>query len=172
MDTAANELLERAEAIMSEEKWREAVNLLEAQPDLIEHNYALSWDLGWAYFKLEDYESAESHLTRAMKLQPRSAAAWWALGEAQRHAGKLVEAEQNLKEALRLRDGTIGRLSLAISLMERGKWAEAEQVHLKGLELEPESPDRWEYYGSFLEDAGRMREAAEAFKKARRLMGN
>ena len=107
-----------------------------------------------------------------MKLQPRSAAAWWALGEAQRHAGKLVEAEQNLKEALRLRDGTIGRLSLAISLMERGKWAEAEQVHLKGLELEPESPDRWEYYGSFLEDAGRMREAAEAFKKARRLMGN
>ena len=172
MDTAANELRERAEAIMSEESWLEAINLLQTQPELIEHDYALSWDLGWAYFKLEDYELAESHLARATKLNPQSAVAWWALGEAQRHAGRLVEAERNLKEALRLRDGTIGRLSLAISLMERGKWAEAEQVHLKGLELEPESADRWQYYASFLEDAGRIREAAEAQKKARRLAGN
>jgi predicted Zn-dependent protease len=172
MDTAAKELIERAEAIMSEEKWSEAINLLEAQPYLIEHDFALSWDLGWAYFKLADYESAESHLARATELQPRSAVAWWALGEAQRHAGRLVEAERNLKEALRLKDGTIGRLSLAIALMERGKWAEAELVHLKGLELEPESADRWQYYASFLEDAGRMLEAAEAHKKVRRLAGN
>lgn len=172
MDPAAKELRERAEAIMDEERWGDAIQLLEARPELIDDDYALSWDLGWAYFKLEAYESAEPHLARATKLRPRSAAGWWALGEVQRHTDRLAEAERNLKRALTLKDGALRRLSLTIVLIERGKCAEAEQVHLEGLELDPDSADRWRYYAGFLEDAGRTREAAEAEKKARRLAGN
>jgi cytochrome c-type biogenesis protein CcmH/NrfG len=56
--------------------------------------------------------------------------------------------------------------------MELRRFAEAEQAHLKGLELKPESPERWLNYGSFLEDVGRMREATEAYKKARQLTGH
>jgi Flp pilus assembly protein TadD len=61
---------------------------------------------------------------------------------------------------------------LALVLMERGKFAEAEQVHLKGLELKPESPERWEGYACFLEDAGRRADAEAAYKKSRLFTGS
>ncbi len=172
MDDAAKELNTRAEAIMAEDRWREAIEIIEAEPRLLKADASLSWNLGWAYFKLDDYAAAERHLARARRLQPGWAVAWWALGEVQRWAGHFADAERNLKRALELRDGALRRLSLAITLMKQGRFAEAEQIHLKGLELKPESAERWQNYGSFLEDVGRKREAAEAYKKARWLNGN
>ena len=142
-DDVAKELNERAKAVMAEERWREAIEIIEAEPKLLEADASLSWNLGWAYFKLDDYVSAERHLAHASRLQPGLAAAWWALGEVQRVAGRYADAERNLKRALELRDGALRRLSLAITLMKQGRFAEAEQVHLKGLELKPESGERW-----------------------------
>jgi len=56
--------------------------------------------------------------------------------------------------------------------MQRGKLAEAEQVHLRGIELKPESADRWESYACFLDDVRRQSEAEVAHKKARLYRGN
>jgi predicted Zn-dependent protease len=56
--------------------------------------------------------------------------------------------------------------------MQRGKLGEAEQIHLRGIDLKPESPDRWESYACFLEDVGRQGEAQAAYKKARLYRGN
>jgi tetratricopeptide (TPR) repeat protein len=172
MGDLAKKLSERAEAVIAEGRWLEAIKILEAEPKLLEFDASLSWYLGWAYFKLDDYASAERHLARASRLQPWWAAAWWALGEVQREAGHFAEAARNLKRALELKDGAQRRHSLAIALREQGRFVEAEQVHLKGLELNPESGERWLNYGSFLEDVGRIREAAEVYKKARQLIGH
>jgi hypothetical protein len=51
--------------------------------------------------------------------------------------------------------------------VERGQFAEAEQVHLAGLDLKPESSERWDSYAIFLDDVGRLPEAEAAHKKAR-----
>ena len=172
MERESKQLNERAEALMDAEQWTEAIMLIESEPLLLETNAELSWNLGWAYFKLGDWKTAQLHLKRARALEPTLAASWWALGVAQREDGLLEEAERNLKEALRLRDSTNFRRSLALTLMERGKLGEAEQVHLKGIELKPESPERWGSYACFLDDCGRQSEAQAAYKKARLYRGN
>ena len=157
---------------MDEERWNDAINLIESQPSLFELDAKLSWHLGWAYFKLEDWKSAQIHLSRSRDLDRKMAAAWWALAAAQMEAGVLDEAERNAKEALRIRDSSIFRQTLALILMQRRKVGEAEQVHLRGLELKPESPKRWETYACFLDDLGRKGDAELAYKKARLYRGS
>ena len=121
---------------------------------------------------LEDWKAAQEHLSRATTLDPSMAASWWALGAAQMEDGILDEAERNVKWALRLRDSSHFRRTLALILMKRGKLGEAEQVHLQGLELKPESHERWESYACFLEDLRRQSEAEVAYQKARLFRGN
>lgn len=77
-----------------------------------------------------DYAAAELHLTRATQLTPTRAAAWWALGTTQREHGLLDDAERNLRHSLTLKDSSNARSALALALMQRGKLADAEQVHL------------------------------------------
>jgi hypothetical protein len=72
---AAKELNRRAEAVMAEERWREAIEIIEAEPGLLEVDASLSWNLGWAYFKLDDYAAAELHLSHACRPQPKWAVA-------------------------------------------------------------------------------------------------
>jgi superkiller protein 3 len=160
------ELNEQAQALMNDERWSDAIALIESHTYHKTHG-DLSWNLGWAYFKLGDYSAAELNLKHATQLTPTRAAAWWALGAAQQEHGLLAEAERNLKHALTLKDSSTARLILALVLMERGNFAEAEQVHLAGLDLKPESPERWDSYAIFLDDVGRLQEAAAAHKKAR-----
>lgn len=171
VETESTQLNERAEELMDAEQWAEAIKLLESKP-LFETDAELSWNLGWAYFKLGDLTTAQLHLSRARALNPGRAASWWALGVVQREAGLLEEAEWNVKEALRLRDSSNFRQTLALILMRRGKSGEAEQVHLKGIKLKPESPERWTAYACFLDDCRRQNEAEVAYKKARLLLGN
>ena len=172
MDYGPQELNERAQALMSEEQWVEAIALIESQLQTFENDAELCWNLGWAYFKLDSWKTAEEHLSRAAELDPTMGSAWWALGTVQMKAGILDKAERNVKEALRLRDSSNFRGTLALILMERGKLAEAEQIHQKGLELKPNSPERWQAYACFLDDVGRQAEAEVAYKKARLFTGN
>jgi Flp pilus assembly protein TadD len=160
------ELNERAEALMEDERWSDAIALIRSSKSF-ETDGDLSWNLGWSYFKLEDYAAAQSHLERATELAPTNAVAWWALGLAQRENGLLDEAELSLKHSLMLRDSSISRSALAIALKQRGKLVAAEQIHLTGLELKPESPKRWRAYACFLDDLGRRQEAEAAYRKAR-----
>jgi len=172
MENDCKEVNDRAQALMGEEQWTEAIKLIESQPQMFERDADLSWNLGWAYFKLGNWKTAQHHLSRATRLDPIRGASWWALGIAQMEDGILDEAEINVKEALRLRDSTHFRSTLALILMQRGKVAEAEQVHLTGLELKPDSPERWRAYACFLDDLGRQPEAEAAYKKARLFTGN
>jgi Flp pilus assembly protein TadD len=164
------ELNGRAQLLMQDERWSEAIALIQSNTSH-ETDAELSWNLGWAYFKLADYAAAELHLSRATQLTPTRAAAWWALGTAQREHGLLDDAERNLRHSLILKDSSNARSALALALMQRNKLAEAEQVHLTGLELKPESPERWRSYACFLDDVGRIQEAEVAYKKARYFEG-
>lgn len=157
---------------MEAEEWAAAIEVLESQTLLLETNAELSWNLGWAYFKIGDCTTAQLHLSRACALKPGMAAAWWALSVVQRENGLLEEAEWNAKQSLQLRDNSSFRRTLALILMQRGKLGEAEQVHLKGIELKPDSPERWGCYACFLDDCGRQDEAQAAYKKARLFRGN
>jgi Flp pilus assembly protein TadD len=172
MENESQKLNAEAQELMQDERWDEAINLIEARPELFEKDAELSWNLGWAYVKLENWQAAQVHLSRARDLDPAMAPGSWALAVAQREAGVLNEAERNAKEALLLRDSSTARRTLALILMQRGKLGEAEQVHLRGLDLKSESPERWESYACFLDDVDRKADAEFAYKQARLCRGN
>ena len=172
MENESKQLNDKAQDLMQEERWTDAITLIQSHPSLFEQDAELSWNLGWAYFKLGNWKTAQVHLSRARDLNPKLAAAWWALGAAEMEAGVLDEAERNVKESLRIHDSSNARRVLALILMQRGKLVEAEQVHLRGIELKPESADRWESYACFLDDVSRQSEAEAAYKKARLYRGN
>src|SRR5690349_23155193 len=102
------ELNERAESLMQDDRWSDAIALIESDSSHLT-DPDLSWNLGWAYFKIDDFAAAELHLGRATQLAPTRAAAWWALGTVQRHHGLFDEAELNLRQALTLKDTSIAR---------------------------------------------------------------
>ena len=164
------ELKERVDSLMEDERWSDAIALIQSESSYLT-DFETCWNLGWAYFKVGDYAVAQMHLARATELMPTNAVGWWALGLSQREHGSLREAERNLKHALALKDSSIGRSALAIALMQRGKITQAEQIHLSGLELKPESPERWRSYACFLDDVGRVQEAESAYRKARYFEG-
>jgi uncharacterized protein HemY len=57
------------------------------------------------------------------------------LGLSYRGLGNHDQAEVSLRESLRISDFFPARLELALLLMELGRLAEAEQVHLDGIHL-------------------------------------
>jgi uncharacterized protein HemY len=57
-----------------------AIELHESMPLLVETDAELSWNLGWAYFKPEDWKAAQVHLSRACALKSAMAVSWWPWG--------------------------------------------------------------------------------------------
>lgn len=155
-----------SDSLMDGERWSEAVAYLEAHPELVNGDYSLSWTLGWALFKQQQFAEACRVLQQATQLAPREWTGHWALGLCWRGLGQYDQAEASLREALRIRDSTLARLGLALVYMKQGRSAEAEQVHLEGLRLRPDSAERWHAYAAYLSDEGRETEAQKAYAKA------
>ncbi|MGO9130500.1 MAG: tetratricopeptide repeat protein [Bryobacteraceae bacterium] len=161
-----------ADTFMRRELWSAAVAFLDEHAQLVESDFELSWTLGWAHFKQQQFAEAHRFLERATQLAPREWRGHWALGLSCRSLGKYDRAEASLREALRIRDTSLVRFFLALVYMEQGRSAEAEQVHLDGIRMKPESTDCWNAYAAFLSDEGRETEAEEAYAKAHRSPGD
>jgi tetratricopeptide (TPR) repeat protein len=157
---------------MGRELWSAAVAFLDEHAQLVESDFPLSWTLGWAHFKQKQFAEARRCLQRATQLAPQEWRGHWALGLSCRSLGQYDQAEASLREALRIRDTSLARFFLALVYMEQGRSAEAEQIHLDGIRIDPESTERWEAYADFLSDEGREAEAQEAYAKAHRSPGD
>jgi tetratricopeptide (TPR) repeat protein len=161
-----------ADTLMRRELWSEAVVFLDEHAELVDRDFSLSWTLGWAHFKQQHFAEAHRCLQRATQLAPQEWRGHWALGLSCRGLGQYDQAEASLREALRIHDSTPARLFLALVYMELGRSAEAEQIHLDGIRIDPESTERWNAYAAFLSDEGRETEAQEAYAKAHRSPGD
>jgi Tfp pilus assembly protein PilF len=167
--TSETGLKEEAASLMGEERWAEAAELISRRPETVGEDYELAWNAGWCFFKLSQFERAVTALRRAVSLDPRNPGGHWALGAALAESGDRESAEIEYLEALRLRDGFLPRASLALLYLEMGRQADAEKVHLEGIQLKPESRERLESYGDFLWDVRREDEARQAYSKAEKL---
>ena len=154
---------------MAEERWGEAIDLFQSQPDLLTSRWEVAWNAGWAHFKMGEHTKAIELLTRSTEIAPLNATAWWALGAVQEDNDDIDDAENNLRRALALKDSALARQSLALVLMRQKRWSDAEAVHKEGIDLRPNSPSRWKSYGAFLSDRGRREEALNAYRQYRAL---
>ncbi len=164
--TSETDLKEAAAALMAEERWEAAVDLVSGQAGVVAKDYELAWNAGWCFYKLSQFERAVAGLRQAVRLDPQNPGGHWALAVALAETGEREAAEAEYLEALRLRDGYLPRASLALLYLEMGRTAEAEKVHLEGIQLKPDSRERLESYGDFLWDVRRENEARQAYSKA------
>ena len=164
--TREEELNVAVDQLMKNADYHQVVDLMQAEPDLVESRWKLLWNLGAAYFHLGLFIRAEPCFERAAKLSSEEPVCNWWLGMTYRENGKLDKAELALKSALERRESYTVRLNLALVLMQQGKLIEAEKIHLKAIERSPYDRERLEAYADFLSDVGRLREAAEMYESA------
>lgn len=156
---------------MSDERWQEAIDLLEESSNLVNNDWKLSWNLGWCFFKLARMREAQNYMERSTKIAPpeRIHDCKFGLGMVLLMRGQNAKASLLLKQSLRLKESYAARLALALAYLKLGKLKEAEQTHLQGLKLKPECSERLKGYADFLSDVGREVEAKKMYRAADRL---
>jgi Tfp pilus assembly protein PilF len=159
-------LVEQARKLLHAQRWREAVTFLAAHGDGLAADSELIWSLGWAHFKISEYETAVAHLRRAAGQKPGIAAYHWTLAFALVETGDNDSAESSFKTALGLADSQIAWSGLALLYQRAGDSEAAEQTHQAAMERRPGSRERVEAYADFLSDTGRECEAREQYSRA------
>jgi Flp pilus assembly protein TadD len=163
------ELCKQIKSIMNEERWLDAIKLLQANLSVVQMHWELSWNLAWCYLKRHRLYEAQTHMIRAVKLAPEKASCRLGLGVVYLEMKQFRKAATNCAESLRINDSYAARLTLAMAFLEQGKLAEAENVHVEGIELRPKDSRRYGAYADFLSDLGRGGEAKAMYRKAKEL---
>ncbi len=168
MGSTEDEIEDELEKLMRPEHWESAIALIE-QVAAERRSARLNWSHGWALFKLDRFFAAAQSLRRAVLQEVTNPVNHWALGVVLTECGDLHGAEHHLWKALSIKDSGLARLNLAIVYMNQRRFADAERVHLDGIDLKPNSRKRLEAYADFLDDRGRETEAAAIRDQAKTL---
>ena len=101
---------------------------------------AANYNLGHTEFDLHDYQSAETHLSRALKAEPHHAPWWMHFAGIELRLGKFAEAENAARQAIHISPNEREfHSALGAILLSANKHSEAEQEFNLELQLHPES---------------------------------
>uniref|UniRef100_A0A8C9Z6G5 dolichyl-phosphate-mannose--protein mannosyltransferase n=1 Tax=Sander lucioperca TaxID=283035 RepID=A0A8C9Z6G5_SANLU len=115
-------------------------------------------------------EEAERYYRKALDTNPQHNRALFNLGNLLKSQGKEKEAETLLKDSIHFGPHFADAYSsLASFYAEQKRFAEANEVYLKGIENCPDSSDLHNNYGVFLVDTGEGELAAAHYQQAVRL---
>jgi len=168
-DAERTPLHDSVQSHLERKEWLEATRLLEAESDRVASSFELSWNFGWALYKLDDLEGAIAKLGRAAEIEPDSPVALWALGLVYGQLDEAELAEDYLVRSLAARESFPARFELAFLYHRQGRIEEARAAHERNAELHPLSPEAQLALADFLTDIGREEEAAERYARAERL---
>ncbi|XP_047246431.1 protein O-mannosyl-transferase TMTC1 isoform X3 [Girardinichthys multiradiatus] len=116
-------------------------------------------------------DEAERYYKKALDTNPQHNRALFNLGNLLKSQGKEEEAETLLTNSIRYGPHFADAYSSLASLYaEQKRFAEANEMYLKGIENCPDSPDLHNNYGVFLVDTGEGQLAAAHYQEAIRLM--
>ncbi|XP_041833388.1 protein O-mannosyl-transferase TMTC1 [Melanotaenia boesemani] len=115
-------------------------------------------------------EEAEQYYRKALDINPQHNRALFNLGNLLKSQGKQTEAEVLLKDSIHYGPHFSDAYSSLASLYaEQRRFAEANEVYLKGIENCPDSSDLHNNYGVFLVDTGEGELAVAHYQQAVRL---
>lgn len=125
--------------------------------------------LGWARYYLGQPQGAAEAFRGHLLTTPGEGDSHFGLGLVAIEAGDLVEAERRFNAAINLQGGddrSSGRAKamarLADVMAARGRWAEAERLLRRGLELDGDLYEAWYRQATALRRLGRDAEADDA----------
>jgi tetratricopeptide (TPR) repeat protein len=126
--------------------------------------------MGVAALQQKRFAEAIEWIGRSIAVGP-TGAAYSNLGEAYRECGRLDEAVQAYREAIRLEPGMgVGYSNLGLALQKLRRFEEAEGVLRKAVELDPGSGAGWQNFCNVLGDVGKTSEAVVAGRRAVELL--
>jgi Flp pilus assembly protein TadD len=144
------QLLKLVHSVMREERWTEAIRILNENSSMLEMHWELVWNLGWCYLKLDWFHVAAKHLRKALRLVPDNPVCKYGLAQVYLKQKRWKSAEVLLYQTLQAREWHAARIGLALAYLEQGRIGEAEQIHLIGIKLKPKRSERYESYAAFL----------------------
>ena len=162
-------LLKQAESAMRARRWSDAIALYNQEPAIIAGDLKALLNLGWRYYKLEQYSEAERYFKSADAAAPGNAGCKWAKAAVYIKKRNFKKAERLPLESLRLTEGLPARASLVLAYLAQGKVALAEKTHLDGIAIGTRLSERYKGYAAFLSDIGREDEAEQMRQEARRI---
>ena len=169
MTNPEDELRAKVRALVQDERWGDAIAMMEEQTATVARSFYLAWTLGWALFKSNRPDDAIEYLTTATELEPANHVGYWALGEAHGASGNTADAERCLAVSLALKDSYQARRALGFLHHREGRIEQAEAIYREGVRLAPDHRERLETLADFLSDVGRKTEAESWYARAREL---
>jgi tetratricopeptide (TPR) repeat protein len=125
--------------------------------------------LGIIALQMERFGEAQAWLTNACAAAPNQADCFSNLALAYRGLGRLPDAEQALREAVRLKPDAEIFNNLGTVLLELGRPLEAEAAWRGALKLRPDHPEALNNLGTVLLQLNRPAEAVSALRESLRL---
>jgi len=165
-------LAETISSLLERNSWHEATRMLQNRLEVVNQHWELSWNLGWAFFKLNDLSNAAKYLAQSVRLNPDKAATHWAFATVLSEMGESEKAEKEFLASLSLKDTYLARIGLGLLYCRQRFFEKAERIHLEGIRLVPTSRERVEAYADFLSDMGRQDEAKQQYAQAAQLPSN
>ncbi|GIX67398.1 transmembrane and TPR repeat-containing protein 1 [Caerostris extrusa] len=149
----------------------------------VPHNAKVHYNFANLQKDLGNIENAVEHYKMALSLWPNHASAHNNLGTL---LPDTQQAENHFKLALLINShhpralfnlASLYRHSLRLTPLatiyaEDGRLEDAESLHLKALDRDPNNADSFNNYGTFLQKSGRMEEAVQQYRQAMRLQPN
>ena len=162
----AKDLDEQGHLDEAEKLYRECLRI---HPGMVEAQVRLGQDLE----ARGQYADALKCFERAMQLNAKDWRGFYKAGTIQARQGRLAEAENLLRESLRLNNGLLakGHLDLGQVLMAEKKYAEAIESYERAAQLDPEDFQPLYYAGMARLQQRAWSEAADYLRRSIRLNG-
>jgi len=120
-----------------------------------------------------NYQKAESVLTKAVKIFPKSSWAYKNLGRALFSQKRYKEAEVFFLQAVQLNPDSKGaHYLLGLTLQNQERYSEAEAAYRQAIRLDPNYSDAYNNLGAMLSQQGREIEAEAAYRQLIRIYPN
>jgi len=127
--------------------------------DFLEKTMALDMQLG-------DFQAAEEHAQRALRMNRQNAMGNYILGSILLAHGKLENAADMLQHSLEVKTTPMALNDYAECLRRMGKLPDAEHAAKQAVDLNPSLAAAWDTLANILLDAKRFGEALESSKRA------
>src|SRR5438034_5023452 len=117
--------------------------------------------------QVQVWHDSEKLWSHAAGIDPRSPVGQYSWGLALAQEGKLTEAIEHYRQALRIKPGyAIAHINWGVALAQQGKPAEAIEHYRQALQLKPDSAEAHANWGLALADQGKLAEASDHYRQA------
>ena len=164
------DLLNRAIALEQKQDWRGMLKLSQRWVESEPRSLGAWFNLGRAYFGLEQHDQAVQSYREVLRIQPEFASAWFFLGATYGNLKQYDQAIQAYREGLRIDpENASGWSLLGNTYGNLKQYDQAIQAYREALRIQPENASTWFLLGLTYNALKQYDRAIQAYQEALRI---